>query len=151
SRCSASWKHRPGDLGSWQLCGTCGNHQGMAAVFAYVSAALVAAWGLAHAIPTRQVLASFAPITADNRRIILQEWLAEAFTMRGIAVIVIAATAAPGTSDIRAWVYRAASTPLVGLGTLTALTGARTPVIWFKICPALLAVAALLLLLASLQ
>jgi len=122
----------------------------MAAVFAYVSAALVAVWGVAHAIPTRQVLASFEPISADNRRIILQEWLAEAFTMWGVAAVVIAATAATGAApDIRAWVYRAGSALLISLGTLTALTGARTPVIWFKICPVLLAVAALLLFLAS--
>jgi hypothetical protein len=122
----------------------------MAAVFAYIGAALVAAWGVAHAIPTRQVLASFEPITANNRRVIAQEWLAEAFTMWGIAAIVIAATAATGTApDIRAWVYRATSALLISLGALTALTGARTPVIWFKICPVLLAAAALLLLFAS--
>ena len=35
------------------------------------------------------------------------------------------------------------------LATLTALTGARTPVVWFKICPALLAGPAVLLLIAS--
>ena len=122
----------------------------MAAVLAYVEAALVAGWGVAHAIPTRQVLASFEPTTAANRRIILQEWLAEAFTMWGIAAMVVAATAATGTApDIRAWVYRAASALLISLAALTALTGARTPVIWFKICPVLLTVAALLLLFAS--
>ncbi len=53
---------------------------------------------MAHAIPTRQVLTSLEPITADNRRIISQEWLAEAFTMWGTAATVIAATAAPGRS-----------------------------------------------------
>jgi len=66
-------------LGPWQSRCTRGNDQDTAAVLAYAGAALVAAWGLAHAIPTRQVLASLEPITA--------------------------------------------------------LTGARTPVIWFKICP----------------
>jgi hypothetical protein len=102
---------------------------------------------VAHAIPTRQVLASFEPITADSRRIISQEWLAEIFTMWGIA-----ATAAPGPApDMRAWVYRAASALLISLGALTALAGARTPVIWFKICPVLLAASALLLLAASSQ
>jgi hypothetical protein len=35
------------------------------------------------------------------------------------------------------------------LATLTALTGARTPVVWFKICPVLLAGSAVLLLIAS--
>ncbi len=124
----------------------------MTAVLAYAGAALVAIWGVAHAIPTRQVLASFEPMATDNRRIILQEWLAEAFTMWGVAAVVIAATAAPGhAADTRAWVYRATSALLISLGALTALTGARTPVIWFKICPALLAAAALLLLFASFQ
>jgi hypothetical protein len=124
----------------------------MAAVLAYTGAALVAIWGVAHAIPTRQVLAGFEPMATNNRRIIVQEWLAEAFTMWGVAAVVIAATAAPGTAvEIRAWVYRAAAALLIGLGTLTALTGARTSVIWFKICPVLLAAAALLLLFASFQ
>jgi hypothetical protein len=47
-------------------------------------------------------------------------------------------------------VYRAAAGLLAALAVLTALTGARTPVIWFKICPVLLSVAAVLLLAASL-
>jgi hypothetical protein len=42
-------------------------------------------------MPTRKVVAGFGPISADNRRVILQEWLAEAFTMWGIAATVIAA------------------------------------------------------------
>ena len=98
----------------------------MSAPLAYVAAVLVAVWGVAHAVPTRQVVAGFGPISVDNRRIIRQEWLAEAFTMWGTAAIVIAATAAGG-ADTRAWVYRAAAGLLVALGTLTALTGARTP------------------------
>lgn len=58
--------------------------------------------------PARQVSAGFGPITVDNRRVIVQEWLAEAFPMWGIA---------------RARVYRAAAGLLATLGTLT---GART-------------------------
>ncbi len=118
----------------------------MSAVLAYLSAALIAAWGTAHAIPTSQVLAGFNPITPDNRRIIQQEWLAEAVTMWGLAAVIIAATAAGGTA---AWVYRAASALLVALAALTAFTGARTHVIWFKICPAVLSITAALLLIAS--
>ena len=103
----------------------------MGAILAYVAAAVVAAWGVAHAVPTRRVLAGFAPITSDNRRIILQEWLAEAFTMWGIAVMVIAVTAAGGAApDVRAWVYRSDAALLLALGALTVLTGARTPVVW---------------------
>ncbi len=123
----------------------------MAGLLAYLAGAIVAVWGVAHAVPTRQVLAGFAPITTDNRRIVVQEWLAEAFTMWGIAAMVIVVTAAGGTdTGARVWVYRVAAGLLVALATLTALTGARTPVVWFKICPVLLAGSAALLLAASL-
>ena len=123
----------------------------MAALLAYLAGAIVAVWGVAHAVPTRQVLAGFAPISTDNQRIVAQEWLAEAFTMWGIAALVIVVTALGGTdTGARAWVYRVAAGLLVALGTLTALTGARTRVVWFKVCPVLLASSAVLLLAASL-
>jgi hypothetical protein len=102
----------------------------MAALLAYVTGAVVAVWGVAHAVPTRQVLAGFAPITTDNRRIVVQEWLAEALTMWGIAAMAIVVTAVGGTdAGAQVWVYRIAAGLLVALGTLTALTGARTPVV----------------------
>jgi hypothetical protein len=56
------------------------------------------------------------------------------------------ATTAGGAADARAWVYRAAAGLLVALGTLT---GARTAVVWFKICPVVLGGGAGLLLAAS--
>ena len=123
----------------------------MAALLAYVAGSVVAVWGVAHAVPTGQVLAGFAPISGANRRILLQEWLAEAFTMWGIAAVVVAVTATGGAdAGSGIWVYRAAAGLLVALGALTALTGARTPVVWFKICPVLLAGSAVLLVAASL-
>ncbi len=122
----------------------------MNAVLAYLSAALLAMWGTAHAVPTGQVLAGFKPVTADNRRIIQQEWLAEAITMWGLAAVVVAASAAGGAmTDTRAWVYRAVSALVIALAGLTILTGSRTPVIWFKICPVVLTITAVLLLVAS--
>jgi len=123
----------------------------MAALLAYVAGSVVAVWGVAHAVPTGQVLAGFAPITPDNRRVVVQEWLAEAFTMWGIAAMVIVVTAAGGAgTSVGVWVYRVAAGLLIALGTLTALTGARTPAVWFKVCPVLLAGSAALLLAASL-
>lgn len=120
-------------------------------VLAYVAAGLVAAWGVAHAIPTRQVIAGFGPITADNRLVITQEWIAEAFTMWGLAAAIAVTTAVGGPDvDATVWLYRVAAALLVALAALTALTGARTPVIWFKICPVLLSTSAALLVVASL-
>jgi hypothetical protein len=121
----------------------------MSSALAYVGAAIIAAWGVIHAAPTGRVLASFAPITADNRLTIKQEWLAEAFTMWGVAAIIVAVTAAGGSATARDWVYRAAAGLLIALGILTAFTGARTPVIWFKVCVFLLAGSGALLLAAS--
>jgi hypothetical protein len=122
----------------------------MSTVLAYVAAAVVALWGVAHAVPTRQVVAGFGPLSTDNRRVLVQEWLAEAFTMWGIAAIVIAATAAGGAvTGVRGWVYWVAAALLVALGVLTAVTGARTRVVWFKVCPLVMAVAAILLVAAS--
>jgi hypothetical protein len=118
-------------------------------VLAYIAAILTGLWGVAHAIPTRNVLAGFAAITNDNRRVLLQEWLAEAVTMWGIAALVIVVTAVRADSDVTHWVYRVGAGLLVALATLTALTGARTPVVWFKICPALLGTSAVLLFVAS--
>jgi len=119
-------------------------------VLAYVAAVLVGLWGVAHAIPTSRVVAGFGPITTDNRRVLVQEWLAEAFTMWGLAAVVIVSTAiGDGASTVADWVYRAVAALLVALAVLTGLTGARTPVIWFKVCPILLSVSAVLLLVAS--
>jgi hypothetical protein len=120
-------------------------------VLAYISAALIAVWGIAHAVPTKRVVAGFEPITADNRRILTQEWLAESLTMWGMAALVVAVTATAAASPVTAMVYRVVAGLLVALAVLTALTGARTPIVWFKVCPALLATSAALLLVASIR
>jgi hypothetical protein len=121
----------------------------MSTALAYAAAAVIALWGVAHVIPTRQVLTGFSQVSADSRRIITQEWLAEGLTMWGIAGFVIAATAVTGASDGRVWAYRVAAGLLLAIGVLTALTGARTPVVWFKVCPVVMAAGAALLLTAS--
>lgn len=121
----------------------------VADVLAYVGAALVGLWGISHAAPTRRVVAGFEPTAADNHRVILQEWLAEAFTMWGLAALVIAVTAVGGDDHLTDTVYRVVAGLLVALAVLTALTGARTRVIWFKVCPLLLASTAGLLVVAS--
>lgn len=118
-------------------------------IVAYVAAAITALWGVAHVIPTPQVVAGFGPVSQDNRRVITQEWLAEAFTMWGIAALIAVVTAVESGATVTPWVYRVAAILLLAVGTLTTLTGARTQVIWFKICPVVLGTSATLLLIAS--
>jgi hypothetical protein len=64
--------------------------------------------------------------------------------------MVIVVTAAGGAdAGARVRVYRVAAGLLIALAALTALTGARTAVVWFKICPVLLGGSSVLLLAAS--
>lgn len=121
----------------------------MSAELAWIAAAVIASWGVAHAVPTGRVLAGFTPITAANRRVLLQEWLAEAVTMWGTAALIVAVAATGADTTQAAWVYRVAAGLLVALAVLTGFTGARTHVIWFKICPVLLTASAALLATAS--
>jgi hypothetical protein len=118
-------------------------------VLAYAAAVLIGLWGIAHAAPTRRVIAGFAPITADNRRVLVQEWLAESITMWAAAPLVVAVTVVNSGGNVTDWVYRIVAGLLVALAVLTALTGARTAVVWFKVCPALLGTSAVLLLVAA--
>lgn len=115
---------------------------------AYSGAALIAAWGVAHAAPTRRVIAGFDPITVDNRRVITQEWIAEAVAMWAAAAVVVVATAADANSGVASWVCGVVVVMLLSLAGLTAVTGARTHVIWFRLCPVLLTSSAALLIAA---
>ncbi len=122
----------------------------MSAVLAYIAAGIIGLWGVAHVLPTARVVHGFQDTSADNRLVITQEWIAEAMTMWFIAAIV-AITTGVGSSQhsMTHWIYRASAAMLLSVATLTAVTGARTAVIFFKICPVLLAVSAALLLTAS--
>jgi hypothetical protein len=96
-------------------------------VLAYVAAGMVGLWGVAHAVPTRQVLAGFDPITLDNRRVLLQEWLAEAVTMWGLAATVIAATVVGGAgSAVTIAVYRVVA-GLMALGEVPQRCSLKFP------------------------
>ncbi|MFI6959978.1 hypothetical protein ACIBJI_41750 [Nocardia sp. NPDC050408] len=117
---------------------------------AYAAATVTGLWGIAHVVPTRRVVAGFEPTSVGNRRVIIQEWIAEAVGLWGIALTVIVATVVGSDTAIAEWVYRIAAMTLLGLAVLTSVTGARTRVIWFKICPILLGLSAALLLAASL-
>jgi hypothetical protein len=120
----------------------------LASALAYAAAALVAAWGVLHVIPTFRVVEGFEPITPSNRYVILQEWIAEGMTMWGIAALVFAVTAAGAGSDATI-AYGVSAALLIALSILTALTGARTGVVWFKVCPFLQGAAAALLVSAA--
>ncbi len=112
---------------------------------------LLIGWGTAHLAPTRAVVASFGEITRDNRRILIMEWIAEGITHISLGVLVILVTVVEGAGDSATQlVDRVVAAVLLVLAALTAATGSRTPVVWFRVCPFVLGGAAALLVLASL-
>ncbi len=129
---------------------TAEHHVGVRAVLAYVAAGFVGLWGVAHVLPTARVVRGFSDTSRDNRLVITQEWIAEGMTMWFIAAVVVIAAALGGSHRAFVdWIYRASAIMLIALAALTAVTGARTPVVFFKICPVLQSAAAVALVAAS--
>jgi hypothetical protein len=121
----------------------------MAEALAYLAAATIGLWGISHAIPTRKVVAGFEPTTPDNHWLVLQEWVAEAVTMWGLAALVVMVTTIDADQQVTTAVYRVVAVILAALAVLTTATGARTQIIWFKVCPVLLTTSAAMLVIAS--
>jgi hypothetical protein len=120
-------------------------------VLVWTAAGLVAAWGVSHLVPTKQVVAGFGEISADNRRILTMEWIAEGLAMLFVGALVATVTLVGDPGDgVSVSVYRAAAGLLAAIAVLTTLTAARTPVIWFKACPVVMSVGIGLLLAGSL-
>jgi hypothetical protein len=118
---------------------------------AYAAAGIVFMWGVSHIVPTKQVVAGFGDISRDNRHIITMEWVAEGLSFMFVAVLVVAVTWSGETPEAaKALVYRVGSVFLITIGVWTAVTGARTGVIWFKACPVVMSITSGLLIAASL-
>ena len=124
----------------------------MSEALAYIAAGIVFFWGVSHIMPTRQVVAGFGDISTDNRHIITMEWVAEGLSFIFVAALIVAVTwssaAAESAEDL---VYRVIPGFLLTIGVWTAMTGARTGVIWFKMCPVVMTVSSILLVIASLS
>lgn len=61
-------------------------------VFVYAGSVIIILWGIAHIIPTRQVVAGFGAISGDNRKIITMEWVVEGLALLFIGFLIIMVT-----------------------------------------------------------
>ena len=119
----------------------------MSTLLASLAAAITVIWGVAHLVPTGQVVAGFGTLSKDNRLVITQEWIAEGITLTFLGGLIGLVTALDRVSNpVVSAVYGLAAGMLLVMAVLTAVTGARGSVIFFKICPIVKTVAALLLL-----
>jgi hypothetical protein len=119
----------------------------MSTLFASLAAAITTVWGIAHLIPTRNVVVGFGTLSKNNRLVITQEWIAEGITLMFLGGLIGLVTALGRVSNpVVTAVYGLAASMLLVMAILTALTGARGSVVFFKICPFVKAAAAVLLL-----
>jgi hypothetical protein len=120
-------------------------------VLLYIGSVAIFGWGVAHiVIPTRDVIHGFGPISEDNRRILLMEWVTEGLALGFIGVLVALVTALEGPEAAASTiVYRVSALMLLLMAGLSLFTGARTSMLPFKLCPPIFTGSALLFLVGS--
>jgi hypothetical protein len=119
-------------------------------ILLYIGSAIIILWGIAHIIPTQAIVKGFGAISADNRKVLTMEIIAEGLSLIFLGVLPLLMTLLVGTSDKSAGIlFFACAAMLLVMAVLTAVTGARTPTIWYKICPAVKTIVAVLFILGA--
>ncbi|HEY78522.1 MAG TPA: hypothetical protein G4O09_05345 [Dehalococcoidia bacterium] len=117
----------------------------------YIGSVVIILWGIAHLIPTKAIVSGFGEISDDNKKVVTMELIAEGLTLCFLGVLVLLVTIMTDSqSEAANIVYLACAGMLVVMAVLTALTGARTPAVWYKICPAVKTIVAILFVLGTL-
>lgn len=107
-------------------------------------------WGIAHLIPTGDVVKGFGNISADNRRIITMEWISEGLTLIfiGMLVQVIAIINKTGNKIFNP-VYLIASVMLLAMAVLSLFTGFKIDFLPFKLCPVIFSISGILIMIGA--
>jgi len=113
----------------------------------YTASIIITLWGVAHIVPVKGVVAGFEPLSEDNRRVLIMEWVGEGLSLCFIGILTLSLTVAGlRWSEAAVLVYHASAAMLIVMAVWTAVTGARTSVVFFKICPVVKTACAVLLL-----
>ena len=115
-------------------------------ILLYLGAGLTALWGLAHLIPTKQIVAGFGEISQDNKHIITMEWIVEGLALIFIGGVVAVATAIDVLSPVSSGVYLISAGMLVILGGVSLFTGFKVNFFMFKLCPLIFGISTALIL-----
>jgi len=71
----------------------------MGITFIYVASVIIFVWGVAHIIPTKNVVRGFGQLSNDNRRIIIMEWVGEGLALCFIGLLATLVTLLGGTEN----------------------------------------------------
>ena len=119
-------------------------------ILLYIGSGIIILWGIGHLIPTKSIVDGFGAISEDNKQIITMEVIAEGLTLCFIGILVLLVTSlGVSTSQTADIVYVACAVMLVTMAVLTQVTGAKIPIIWFKMCPYVKTLTAILFFLGS--
>ena len=119
-------------------------------ILLYTGSGVIIIWGIAHIIATKPIVKGFGAISEDNKRIITMEAIAEGIALCFLGVLVFLVTLLAGSqNEVAPIVYLACAVMLLIMAILTAMTGARTSILPYKICPAVKTLVAILFFLGS--
>ena len=116
----------------------------------FLASAVIIGWGVAHIVPTREVVKGLGEAAIDSRRIMEMEWVAEGLALSFIGLSTFVLTVAAGLADpIAVLVYRMNAAALIVFAAWTYLAGFKTDLLPIKLCPAVLSAAAALIVIAT--
>ena len=107
----------------------------MSPVLLYSASAILFVWGIAHIVPTPAIVRSFGKVSADNRKIILMEWVSEGLAMVFIGILVAAVEYRGGVDPVSPLVFKLCAGMVFVMALWTLFTGARNSILPIKICP----------------
>ena len=116
----------------------------------YVAALFLLFWGVAHLIPTMNVVDGFGNISIDNKRIITMEWIIEGVSLIFLAIIIASVTYIDYTSKVSKTIYLLSIAMLIVLTVISFLTGFKINFLPFKLCPVIFITSTILILLGRL-
>jgi len=114
----------------------------------YIASAVTSLWGIAHLFATRGVVTGFGELTADNRRIIIMEWIVEGVALISLGSLVAAVTAVDAAA-VSSAAYAVAIATLLVLALVSLFTGFRVAFLPFRLCPFIFTLAAVLIALGA--
>ena len=115
-----------------------------------IGSVVVFLWGIAHLAATKSVVSGFGNISEDHRRIITMEWLGGGLTLCFIGTIVMLSDVIGcSMNPVVPIIYRGSAIVLVIMAVISALTGAKTPILPMRICPVIKAAVAVMFFLGS--
>ena len=122
----------------------------MQSILLYLGALLTAIWGVAHLIPTKNVVTGFGEISADNRHIITMEWIVEGVSLIFIGLLVAIVTFIDPRTVVSQAVFITSASGLLTLALVSLFTGFKVDFLPFKLCPFIFTGSAILMIIGSL-